>query len=182
MIPQRRSAQLALQASLLLAMEPDGRRRRIKDIAAALDVPATYLAKVSQSLTQAGLFRSVRGPGGGLRLARPAREICLWDVLIAVGPVHEYERCILGLEQCSDSTPCPLHELWSPVRQNLLHRFQSISLAEFAQAAKTKGTRPAEVGREIKTESVVVPASSLDLPTAAAGPIEASGKQAPLPR
>ncbi len=180
MIPQRRSAQLALQASLLLAMEPDGRWRRIKDIAAALGVPATYLAKVSQSLTQAGLLRSVRGPGGGLR---PAREICLWDVLVAVGPVHEYERCILGLEQCSDSAPCPLHEMWAPVRQNLLHRFQTISLAEFARAARAKGIRPAKVGGAREEEKVAARANSRDLPPAAASElVELSGKQAPAPR
>lgn len=146
MIPCRRSAQLAVQAGLLLALEPPGVSRRVRDIAASLDVPASYLVKVLQNLTRAGLLRSVRGPGGGVRLARLAREIRLWDVLAAVGPVSEYERCILGLDKCNDANPCPLHEMWAPVRDGILQKLRSLSLWEFADAAKRKGLLPGNLG------------------------------------
>lgn len=144
LIPCRRSAQLAVQASLLLALEPPGASRRVRDIAATLDVPASYLVKVLQNLTRAGLLRSVRGPGGGVRLAPSAREVRLWDVLAAVGPVSEYERCILGLDDCSDTNPCPLHELWAPVRDGILQKLRSLNLWEFADAAKRKGLLPGD--------------------------------------
>lgn len=140
----RRSSQLALQASLLLALEPEGKSRRVREIAAGLGVPATYLAKVLQSLTRAGFLRAVRGPGGGVQLARPAREIRLWDILAAVEPVGEFERCFLGLGQCDDTHPCPLHETWGPIRARILEMLQGRSLAEFAAEAASHGLLEAE--------------------------------------
>lgn len=135
----RRSAQLALQASLLLALEPPGVSRRVREIAEALDVPATYLAKVLQGLTRSGLLRAVRGPGGGVRLARPAQEICLWDVLAAVEPPGEFDQCFLGLGQCNDQQPCPVHETWGPIRSRILEMLQSKSLWDFASEAQGRG-------------------------------------------
>ena len=110
----RRPTQLAVQASLLLALEPEGSLYRVGDLADTLGVGAPYLAKVLQSLTRAGVLRAVRGPGGGVRFARSPREIHLWDILSAVEPANEFERCFLGLKPCSDLNSCPLHEDWAP--------------------------------------------------------------------
>ena len=134
----RRSAQLALQASLLLALEPAGAPRRVSEIADELGVPRTYLAKVLQGLTRIGLLHAVRGPGGGVCLARSPREIHLWDVLSAIEPVGEFEQCFLGLGQCNEAQPCPLHEAWGPIRTNILAMLQTKSLWEFATEAQEK--------------------------------------------
>ncbi len=139
MILYRRPTQLALRAALLLALEPPGTALRMRELAASIGIPATYLAKVLQSLIHAGVLQSVRGPGGGVRLARPPAEVYLWDVLSVLEPVSEYEHCFLGLGRCNDFTPCPLHEEWGPVRDRLIVSLQSLSLAEFAQAAQRKG-------------------------------------------
>jgi len=134
----RRSGQLALQASLLLALEPAGTPRRVSEIAAELAVPRTYLAKVLQGLTRVGLLHAVRGPGGGVCLARSAREIHLWDVLSALEPARELELCFLGLGQCNEAQPCPLHEAWGPIRADILAMLQTKSLWEFASEAREK--------------------------------------------
>jgi len=134
----RRSAQLALQASLLLALEPEGAPRRVSEIADELGVPRTYLAKVLQGLTRVGLLHAVRGPGGGVCLARSPREIHLWDVLSALEPAREFEDCFLGLGQCNDLQPCPLHDAWGPIRADILAMLQTKSLWEFASEAREK--------------------------------------------
>lgn len=142
----RHSSQLALQAALLLAAEDSGKPRRVRDLAAALNVPATYLAKVLQGLIRVGLLRTVRGPGGGVRLARPAREIRLWDVLEAVEPAGELEGCCLGLKECSDRSPCPLHDAWARIRSQILAMLQSRSLWDFATGARGRGLMTGSVG------------------------------------
>jgi len=134
----RRSAQLALQASLLLALEPEGAPRRVSEIADELGVPRTYLAKVLQGLTRVGLLHAVRGPGGGVCLARSPREIRLWDVLSALEPTREFEQCFLGLGQCNEVQPCPLHDAWGPIRADILAMLQTKSLWEFASEAREK--------------------------------------------
>ncbi len=141
----RRSGQLALQASLLLALEPAGTPRRVSEIADELGVPRTYLAKVLQGLTRVGLLRAVRGPGGGVCLARSPREIHLWDVLSAIEPARELEQCFLGLGQCNEVQPCPLHDAWGPIRTHILEMLQTKSLWQFASEAHEKhllGGRP----------------------------------------
>ncbi len=135
----RRPAQLAVQASLLLALEPEGCLYRVGDLADTLGVGAPYLAKVLQSLTRAGVLRAVRGPGGGVQFARSPREIHLWDILSAVEPANEFERCFLGLKPCSDLNRCPLHEDWAPIRAEIHRLLQTKNLWEFAAEARTRG-------------------------------------------
>jgi len=153
LIQYRRPTQLALRASLLLALRPNRSACRVRELARAMNVPATYLAKVLQSLIHAGLVQSVRGPGGGVRLARRADDIHLWDILSVMEPVEEFETCILGLEHCNDLTPCPMHEQWRPIRQRLIESLQRIQLEEFAQAAAQKGL----LGTSSSTSSGVTP-------------------------
>lgn len=138
-MPYGRPAQLAVQAALLLALKPPGTVCRVREIAAALGVPATYLAKVLRKLTRSGLLRAVRGPGGGLQLARAPQETYLWDILSAVDPGDELDRCFLGLDRCNTLQPCPLHKFWTPIRTQILNLLQTKSLGEFAAEAERSG-------------------------------------------
>lgn len=132
-------SQLALGAAVLLALEPEGASRRVRDLAAALGVQASYLAKILQGLTRVGLLRAVRGPGGGVQLAHSPEEIHPWDVLCAVESPDKFTRCFLGQRQCDEANPCPLHEAWSPARSKILEILQTKTLREFAEEAQAKG-------------------------------------------
>ncbi|MFQ5776703.1 MAG: RrF2 family transcriptional regulator [Terriglobia bacterium] len=135
----RRTGQLALQTTLLLAWESDGAPRRIRELADELGVGANYLTKIVQHLSRAGLVRAVRGPGGGLQLARPAQEIHPWDVLSAVEPSAVFTQCLLGGRQCNEAIPCPLHGVWAPARDRIRHILQTKNLQEFAAEARRSG-------------------------------------------
>lgn len=134
-----RPTQMAFDASLYLALQPEGVACSVREIAAVLGVPAPYLSKVLRDLLRARLLCSVRGPGGGIRLGRPAQEICPWDVLSATDPLDKFESCLLGLPDCNESKPCPLHELWAPAKASILHMLQTKSLREFAVDAQGSG-------------------------------------------
>jgi len=136
----RRTGQLALETTLLLALEPDGSSRRIRELADELGVASTYLTKIVQNLTRVGLLRAMRGPGGGVQLARPAREIYPWEVLEAIEPAGEFTRCLLGTRQCTGETPCPLHAVWAPARDKIREILQTKNLREFAAEAQRAGT------------------------------------------
>lgn len=136
----RRPTQLALQATLLLAAEPEGTWRRVRDLAAALGVSVAYLTKVLQALSRVGLVRALRGVGHGVQLARPPKEIRLWEILSAIEPAEEFDRCFLGLPKCDDANPCPLHPVWAPIRSQMFDMLQC-NLAEFVD--RTAGEKPA---------------------------------------
>ena len=73
-----------LHCLVVLATVPPDRALAAAKLAEFHGVPAAYLAKHLQALSRAGLVDTVPGPGGGYRLARPAADITVLDVLLAI--------------------------------------------------------------------------------------------------
>ncbi len=132
-------ADYAVRAALVLAADADGLVRG-EDIAAAQDIPGKYLETILGELRSAGLVRSQRGARGGYRLARPADEIAVADVIRAVeGPLATVrgepveELTYAGAAE-------PLRELWVAVRAALRDVLEDVTLADVAA-----GSLPAAV-------------------------------------
>jgi Rrf2 family iron-sulfur cluster assembly transcriptional regulator len=96
------------------------------------------LSKVLQDLVRKGLLESRRGPGGGFRLSRGPELILLRDVVAAIDGLDQFSPCVTGLSNCSDETPCPLHDMWKGMRARLLDSFDAITLAMMASAIARK--------------------------------------------
>lgn len=78
----------AICAVFDLAYNAQGEALQVRVIGERQQIPVRYLEQIFQRLRRAGLVSGRRGPGGGFRLARPAREITLRDVVEAVeGPL-----------------------------------------------------------------------------------------------
>ena len=128
--------QYALRAALHLSAAPAGRYVPVREIAAAIDLPQPFLSKIAQSLVQAGLLSARRGPDGGLALARPAAAISLRDIVVATDGPELFRACALGLPNCNDERPCPLHGAWVTERVRLNAMFQGTSLAVLADGVR----------------------------------------------
>jgi Rrf2 family iron-sulfur cluster assembly transcriptional regulator len=74
----------AMVALADIALQPDGRTVNLSEISARQDISLTYLEQLFVKLRRADLVTSARGPGGGYRLARPASEIRVVEILAAV--------------------------------------------------------------------------------------------------
>jgi len=74
----------AMVALVDIALQPEGGVVTLGDIARRQDISLPYLEQLFVKLRRAGLVESVRGPGGGYRLARPASDIRVAEVLSAV--------------------------------------------------------------------------------------------------
>jgi Rrf2 family protein len=84
-----RASNYALQALVYLLEQPPEKSVASHVVAEARDIPERFLLKVLQPLVSAGVLRSIKGPNGGYRLARPAKQITLLEVVEAVdGPVR----------------------------------------------------------------------------------------------
>ncbi|MDH3297902.1 MAG: Rrf2 family transcriptional regulator [Gemmatimonadota bacterium] len=128
----------AIRAMTELALRPDAGWVPVTTIASAADLPSPYLGKILKDLVRARLLRSTRGPGGGYQLARPASEITLLDVKLSVDGPDDLERCAVGLDPCTDETPCPLHNDFVRVRATIHEYLTSTSLADVAAGATEK--------------------------------------------
>lgn len=103
----------------------------IADIARTQKVSSSFLAKVFQSLSRAGLVESQRGAAGGVALGRPAHEISLRDIVEAVeGPVALNE-CLVSDDPCENAENCPLAPVWREAQKRLLTVLASATLDKF---------------------------------------------------
>ena len=102
------TSEYALRAVVWLADSPASKPVGVQPIATGTQVPASYLPKVLQELTRAGLVGSRRGVGGGYFLTRPAAEITVLEVINAVDPIRRIEGCPLGLASHQERL-CAMH-------------------------------------------------------------------------
>jgi Rrf2 family protein len=104
-----------------------------RDLAALADVPASYLSKILRTLGKAGLVEATRGLNGGYRLARPAHEITLRQVVAALEPDTLEAVCFLhGKRPCTKQDACPIHEQYLTVREEFDRFLATSTLADVA--------------------------------------------------
>lgn len=134
-----RESAYAIEGLLALANEPMGSVMLLQDIAKSRKVPQSFLAKIFQKLTRAGIVVSSRGRVRGYALARPARHISFGEILLAVEGPDIFNRCVFWSDRCSDTDPCVLHERWAGVRKRMLREFLDKSnLAELAKSQRDR--------------------------------------------
>lgn len=113
---------------------------RASDLAERLGIPGFYLSKILQTLTRAGILESFKGPTGGFRLARPAAEVRVRDVMQALEGANPLDTCILGVVGCRAETPCPMHVAWHRVRPHIDRQMLHMTIAEL-QRQRRRGRR-----------------------------------------
>ncbi|HHN66913.1 MAG TPA: Rrf2 family transcriptional regulator [Thermopetrobacter sp.] len=104
-------------------------------IADSQNLSQEYLEQLFARLRRAGLVTSVRGPGGGYRLARDAEEIFIADIVAAAGEAFQVTRCADGdgVQGCQNGAQCITHELWSALRRQIWGFLSAVTLADVVQ-------------------------------------------------
>lgn len=109
-----RHSDYALRVLMLLALEPD-KHHTVELVAARYRVSRTHMNKVVQTLAQAGFVDSLRGRGGGIRIARGAEEINLGEVVRATEDNFHIVECFSGgASSCVVTPACGLR---APLRE-----------------------------------------------------------------
>ena len=136
MHPLSQSAGYAILALSCLE-DPGGSPVLVQDVAVWIGAPGPYLSKVFHALGKAQLVTTKRGRNGGVTLARPAREITLETIAVAVDGEDWKESCLLGLSTCSDERACPVHAFWTAERKRIQAELQQTTLADVARFERT---------------------------------------------
>jgi Rrf2 family protein len=115
-----KTAEYALRAMVYVALQAAaGKKTGIKEIARELELPLHFIGKILQDLVRKGIMASLKGPNGGFYLDRPASDITIMDVVRVIDGVEAFKKCGLGLKNCSDSHPCPIHNDFKIYRDGL---------------------------------------------------------------
>jgi Rrf2 family protein len=120
----------AIRAALELAAAPDDKPVKGERISKAQAIPLRFLENILMQLRHAGLVESRRGADGGYRLARPASDVTLADVIRAIdGPlagVSGVRPESLGFEGVAE----PMRDVWIAVRASLRAVLEHVTLAD----------------------------------------------------
>jgi Rrf2 family iron-sulfur cluster assembly transcriptional regulator len=102
------------------------------EIAERQDISLSYLEQLFAKLRRGGLVVSVRGPGGGYRLSRPASELRVADIILAVDEPINATRCKPGSPKGCTGTAsrCLTHDLWEELGRQIHVFLSSVSLAD----------------------------------------------------
>ena len=131
------ASEYGFRALTHLALHP-GSAVRAHTIAEALATPPHFLAKILQKLARNGLLKSYRGPTGGFVLAKAPEDITLLDIVDALEGISSYERCAVGLAECSDEMPCPMHDSWRGLREQVMEYLRSRTVADLGKELRRK--------------------------------------------
>ena len=132
MMELTRKGEYAIRGIVYLATRPGDQVCLLSDIAAAVDVPPTFLAKIFQQFSKIGLVKSYRGTGGGFILGRAADKITLLEVVEAVeGPITP-NRCVINKGDCPRDATCNVHPVWVDVQSQVRDILGRVTLQELA--------------------------------------------------
>jgi Rrf2 family protein len=132
MMELTRKGEYAIRGIVYLAGKPLDRVCLLSDIAAAVDVPPTFLAKIFQQFSKIGLVKSFRGTGGGFMLGRSPELITLLEVVEAVeGPIIP-NRCVTAPLDCERSGNCHVHPVWKRVQSEVRGALAGVTLKDLS--------------------------------------------------
>jgi Rrf2 family protein len=126
-----KSCEYGLQAILYIALHANGETRvGLQEIAEKQEIPSHFLSKILQILVKQKLLSSTKGPNGGFVLNKKPEEITLLEVIAAIDGLDIFDRCGIGLKVCSDEVPCPIHNKFKFLRENIRNTLSTETLAD----------------------------------------------------
>ncbi len=143
MLEITRQADYALRATLEVARLEEGARIATAEVATRQDIPLPFLAKIVSQLVVRGILDATRGAGGGISLAREAKDITMLEVVEAIDGPIALNRCTRDGTTCQFSPICPVCEVFVDMQTLLVERMESIT---FDQLIERQGELITEVG------------------------------------
>lgn len=129
-----KACEYGIKATIYIAMQSlQGRRVSLKEIVEKVDSPTAFTAKILHQLAKNDVLDSTKGPTGGFQIEKQRiDDIKLADIVFAIDGDSIYEGCGLGLDKCNANQPCPVHDKFVVIRDDLKLMLQSTSLFELA--------------------------------------------------
>jgi Rrf2 family transcriptional regulator, iron-sulfur cluster assembly transcription factor len=136
----------AVMAMVDLALQPQENPTSLSAIAGRQEIPLAYLEQIFSKLKRGNVVQSVRGPGGGYRLAKPAAAICIADIILLSEESIKMTRCDGAASSgcMAPKTRCLTHDLWHGLGEHIDAYLRSISLQQVIAGQLRHGAPRAE--------------------------------------
>ena len=137
-----KSCEYGIKATAFIAVEAERNYRvSLKAIANAIDSPVAFTAKILQQLARTGIINSVQGATGGFEIEKSSvNKIKLSQIVLAIDGDNVYKGCGLGLKACNANKPCPVHDKFMIIREELKDMLESTTVRDLAMGLKDGNT------------------------------------------
>ncbi len=128
-----KSCEYAIRAVIFICTKNEENKVvKIQEIAEAIGAPVYYTSKILQQLCRLKLMGSLKGQNGGFYMGLEHKEIRLIDIVQAIDGDKIFNGCALGLSQCSERNPCPLHAQFKSIRKELKEMLESTTILDLS--------------------------------------------------
>ncbi|KWT88357.1 RrF2 family transcriptional regulator [Candidatus Magnetominusculus xianensis] len=134
-----RDTDYAIRCVLLMSGNPE-KTFVIGEMAKEKAIPESFLAKILQKLTRAGILRSIRGANGGFVLIKSPQDINLLDIVEAINGKIVINRCTTADDRCVLIDDCPTFPIWLEIRQMIEERLRHYEFATLVSKYKNSIT------------------------------------------
>ena len=136
-----KTCEYAIRALIYIAQKSkDGNRIGIKEIASGIDSPEYFIAKILQDLSRKGFVQSAKGPNGGFYMDENNLKLSVADIVREMDGDKLFTGCGLGLKECSDDHPCPIHNDFKHIRQDIKDMLDNSKIEMFVEKLDLKLT------------------------------------------
>ena len=136
-----KTCEYAIRALIFIAQKTkDGSRIGIKDISSGIDSPEYFIAKILQDLSRKGFVQSAKGPNGGFYMDDANLEQSVADIVREIDGDKLFSGCGLGLKECSEDHPCPIHNDFKHIRQEIKTMLEESRIQLFVENLDLKLT------------------------------------------
>jgi Rrf2 family iron-sulfur cluster assembly transcriptional regulator len=104
----------------------------IKEICNGINAPEPFTAKILQNLRKLEIISSTKGPNGGFFIERD-KDIKLLEIVLAIDGNKIITECGLGIKECSELKPCPIHADFKPIRESLKQVLEKTSVRQVTE-------------------------------------------------
>lgn len=109
------------------------RRAGLKDVAKSIESPEAYTSKILQQLVRNNIIHSDKGPTGGFSIEkREVEKITLSSIVSAIDGNALFNDCGLGLKKCNAKKPCPVHNQFKSIRENIKKMLETTTVKSLA--------------------------------------------------
>ncbi|HKL25992.1 MAG TPA: Rrf2 family transcriptional regulator [Desulfuromonadales bacterium] len=129
-------AQYAVRAMVRLSLSSQGQAVALREISRCEEISLTYLEQLFVKLRRGRIVNSVRGPGGGYILARPAEQIRVDEIIDSVEETLVPVSCMDSAGSCSCSSQCVTHSVWQGLGERIRSFLASVTLADLTVEAR----------------------------------------------
>lgn len=137
-----KACEYGLKAMIYIATQSlENKRVKIGDVADNAGSPEAFTAKILGILTKHHIVQSLKGPYGGFEMdVNRMKQIKISEIVYAIDGDNIYSGCALGLNECDASAPCPLHEHFVKIRDELKRMLETTTIYDLATQLKSGKT------------------------------------------